>query len=77
MQDAKLLSHRDIARLQTAIDRLVKIGEALQGKNGSPAAKAKAAPPAPKRKRRKRRTKAEMEAAKATVTERLAVSGAE
>lgn len=50
MQDAVVLSQRDIARVQTAIAKLVKIGDALLGKNGH-SAKA-----VPAKKRRKRRT---------------------
>lgn len=50
MQPSVHLNQRDITRLQTAISRLMAIGEAMLSKNGH-AAEAK-----PKRRRRKRRT---------------------
>ena len=52
MQDAKVLSQRDIARLQNVIGRLVKIGDALMGKNGH-------ADEPVKKRRRRRRTSSE------------------
>lgn len=53
MQDAKVLSQRDIARLQNVIGRLVKIGDGLLGKNGHGEA------PKPQKRKRRRRTSSE------------------
>lgn len=53
MQPSVHLNQKDIARLQNAIGRLMKIGEALLGQNGHKPEDA------PVRRRRRRRTSSE------------------